>query len=893
MKKQPPKPPKLAELFLQWYCRPEILEILQGDLHELYYRRVDEIGVTRARLYYYRDVLDNCRPFAWGATRSSSSNPKDMFINYLISAWRNISKRKQFSFINVMGLSIGMAACLLILQYVNHQKSYDNFHSDLDRLYRLNLGMSNTGDSEIIYRATNHPAAGLALKKDYPQIEEIARMVDVAIFMGSSVLSYEPDGGTALTFYEESMYVADPALLSMFAFPMLKGDPETALNHEDNIVITESLAKKYFGNEEPLGKTLALNGQINLTVTGILKDLPKNTHLDLTALFSSQVFSDGINNAWIWPEFHTYVKLIPGVDAQEVEDQLDGFVNQYLGDIMLEFGIKEGMNLQAVKDIHLQGNLLKEVKETGNQKIVSFLILIAFMILLIAWINFINLSTSRSIERASEVGIRKVVGAGKGNIIIQFLTESAVMNGMAIGFAFLLVLLVSPYFNRIAGEEIISGTWLRQIWAESSTWKAVLLLFLGGTFLAGLYPAFVLSSFQPIKTIKGHIYQAGRKIHFRHVMVVFQFVVGLSMITGTAIVFKQLSFMRNQELGFNMDQLLIVKAPSIFDSTTVDRTRLFRERLLQHSQVQQVSFSSDIPGHNIQNINTIKRKEESIEEGFFATYQNTDEYYFSTYEIELIAGREFSEDIQTDTRAIILNEEAVGMLGFNSPEEALDQEVSIKLIGWDDLKVIGVVKNIHNQSLAHGQLPFVFFNRGGFNFDYLNIRLNTEDLHRTVAMVEETYNEIFPRNPVEHFFLNDYFDKQYQADRKFGRVFSLFAALAILVACLGLFGLASYISSLRTKETGIRKVLGASTAQIFALLAKQFLWLILVATLVGIPLIWWGGNQWLSNYAYRVQLNIWVFVLPVLSFFLITALIVFWQSSKAALVDPVQSLRTE
>lgn len=893
MSKPPPKPPRLAELFLEWYCKPEVLEILQGDLHELYYRRLDTLGLTKARLYYYRDVIDNCRPYAWGKKKSSSPNSKDMFINYLISAWRNMYKRKQFSLINVMGLSIGMAACLLILQYVNHQKSYDNYHTDLDRLYRLNLGMSEAGESKVVYRAANHPAAGQALKKDYPQIEETARIVDVAIFMGSSVLKYEPEGGTPTTFYEENMYVADPSFLTMFSLPMLQGDSETALDHRDNIVITESLAKKYFGEEDAIGKTLSLNGAINLTVTGILEDLPRNTHLDISALFSSHVFSDGINNAWIWPEFHTYVKLLPNVDVRDVEGQLDGFVNQYLGDIMQEFAIKEAMTLQPVADIHLKGNLLKEIKETGNQRTVSFLVLIAFMILLIAWINFINLSTSRSIERASEVGIRKVVGAGKGNIVLQFLTESALMNGLAIGFAILVVVLISPYFNSLAGMEIISGSWFKQVIGKASTWQAILLLFLGGTFLAGLYPAFVLSSFQPIKTIKGHIYQAGRKIHFRHVMVVFQFVVGLSMITGTLIVFKQLSFMRSQELGFNMDQLLIVKAPSIVDSTGIERAELFREQLLQQAQVEQVSYSSDIPGHNIQNINTIKRKEQNAEEGFFATYQNTDEQYFSTYQIELVAGRAFSKEIETDLQAIVLNEKAVGMLGYSAPEEVLDQIISVKTNGWQHMKVVGVVKNIHNQSLAHGQLPFVFFNRGGFSFDYLNIRLNTEDLHQTIADIEETYREVFPGNPVEHFFLDDYFDKQYQADRKFGNVFSLFAALAILVACLGLFGLASYISSLRTKETGIRKVLGATTVQIFVLLAKQFLWLIVVATIVGVPLIWWGGNEWLSNYAYRVNLNIWVFLLPVISFFMITALIVFWQSSKAALVNPVQSLRAE
>ena len=816
-----------------------------------------------------------------------------MFRSYLKSAWRNLYKRSRFSLLNILGLSIGIAACLLILQYVNYEKSYDDFHPDLDRLYRLNLGMSDAGKTEVTFRAANHPAAALALQRDYPQVEQAARMVDVQIFMGSSVLSYEPEGGSAQTFYEENMYVADPAFFEVFGFPLLEGDPATALASQDNVVITESLAKKYFGAEDPMGKTISLNGNINLEVTGILQDLPPNSHLEVSALFSSAVFSSGLNNTWIWPEFHTYVKLTPGTPARALEDQLDGFVDKYLGDIMEEFGIVEKMTLQPLRDIHLQGNLMKEIKESGNQKAVSFLVLIAVMILVIAWINFINLSTSRSVERASEVGVRKVVGAGKGHIVFQFLTESALVNALAIVLGVFLVALASPYFDQLAGQEIMGNSWATQIWEQSATWKAVAVLFLGGTFLAGLYPAFVLSSFQPIKTLKGKIYQTGSKIHFRHVMVVFQFVIGILMITGTIIVFRQLSFMRSQDLGFNMDQLLVVKAPSIVDSVFWDKTKLFREEILRTSQVQEATVSSDIPGHNIQNINSVKRKEQTIEEGFFATYISSDEHYFSTYEIELIAGRFFSDDFLTDVQSTIINEKAMEMLGYESAEDILGKVISVKTNAWSDVKVIGVIKNIHNQSLAHGQLPFVFFNRWGFNIDYLTIRMNTRELHQSIGEIEEAYQEVFPGNPFEHFFLDDYFDKQYQADRRFGRIFSLFACLAILVACLGLFGLASYVATLRKKETGIRKILGASTAQIFTLLARQFIWLIAIAAVVGVPIVWWGGNQWLSNYAYRIKLDAWVFIIPVLSVFLITVLIVFSQSSRTALANPVESLRDE
>ena len=813
-----------------------------------------------------------------------------MFTNHLKAAWRNIWKRKEFSFINILGLSIGMGACLLILQYVQFEKSYDTFHPDLSQLYRLNLGMKNPGESES-KMASNHPAAGPSLKQDYPQVEEFARLVPVEIFAGSSVLSYKPDGGQALSFYEENMYVADSTVLKIFGYPLIAGDVNTALSSQKNIIISENLAKRYFGDADPMGKTLSINGQFEAQVTGVLKDLPENTHLKISALFSSAFFSDGLNATWIWPEFYTYVKLAKGTDAASFENQLDGFVNKYLGDVMKEFGIVESMYLQPVSDIHLHSNLDKEAQENGSAKTISFLILIAVMILLIAWINYVNLSTARSIERASEVGVRKVVGAQKGHLITQFLIESGLMNLFAILLAILLVLVATPAFNQLVGRPIISNSWMTNLLQQDTTWLVLAALFLGGTLLAGLYPAFVLSSFHPIKTLKGKIYTTGKKFHARHAMVVFQFAIGILLIAGTLIVFNQLSYMRNHDLGFNMDQVLIIKAPSITDSTYLEKAKLLKDQLTQGSKIHYFTNSSDIPGHEIQNVNSIKKEGQSTDEAVFVTYIFTDEDYLPSYEIELVAGRNFSKDRPIDQESVILNKKAVELMGL-TPEEALGKTISWKLREWGKATVVGVVENVNHRSLAFERASFAYFYRPRFT-DYYSIKVSSNDLPHTIASIEQAYGQIFPGNPFEYFFLDDYFADQYAADQRFGKVFSLFAGLAILVACLGLFGLASYITARRTKEIGVRKVLGASVGQILMLLGKQFALLVLIAAVVAIPIAWWGGDQWLGNYAYRSELSIWLFIAPVILVLGIAILTVLWQSSRAALTNPMDALRTE
>lgn len=885
-------PPKKALRFLRWFCREDYLDEIEGDLIEIFEEQVTENPRQANRMFAWQ-VLHYFRPDYLKFFQSHDPLiHHGMLKNHLISAWRNILKRKEFSLLNLSGLAIGMAACILILQYVTHEKSYDSFHPDASQLYRLTLGMTEGGESDLAIRATNHPAAGPSIKADYPQVEAYARLVELTIFSGASVISYERETGKTISYYEEDVYMADPSVLTIFDYPLVEGDKYSALEESNSVVISESLARRYFGAEDPMGKSLTVNGGWFVTVTGVLKDLPENTHLDITALFSSSNFSDGLNSAWIWPEFYTYVKLRPGTDVNVLEAQLDGFAEKYLGEVMENLGIVEKMFLQPVTDIHLAGNLLKEAEENGSYKTVMFLMIIAVMILVIAWINYINLSTSRSVERATEIGIRKFIGARKKDIIVQFLVESALMNGLAILLSLLILSLVIPFFNQIVGKTVVDVDSLFSIWDGGSIWLGMLLMFVGGTVLAGLYPAFVLSSFEPVKTIKGKLFATSKKPKLRHALVVFQFAISLVMIVGTLTVFHQLSFMRSQDLGFNMDQLLVMKAPKVTDSTYFQRVETLKNQLLQESQVHGFTLSSDIPGHIIQNNNSIRRKEQNNDEAIFATYLFTDESFLETYEIELVAGRNFSEEIVSDGDAIILTEQAVEMLGFSSAEAAIGQVVTRKLNDWGNKTVIGVTRDINHRSLAHKEEPIAFFNRQILT-DYFTVKIGTQYLSETLRKVDDTFSEYFPESPLEYFFLDEYFSNQYKADQQFGKIFSLFAGLAILVTCIGLFGLLSYITSRRTKEIGIRKILGASFGQILLLLGKQFVWMILIASAVALPLARWGGGEWLSNYAYQAQLTVWLYLAPVIIVLVISGVTILLQSTKAAKRNPADSLRCE
>jgi len=893
--------PHLSIKLLRLFCNPNLVEDVEGDVMELFEESVRIKSKAKAKWLLWFEVLKLFRP---GIIKPMEGiyklNSYGMFKNNLTSAWRNLLKRKQFSALNILGLAIGMAACLVILQYVRFELSYDKFHPNVENLYRLNLGMRGSNSMENGIRATNHPAVAPAMKADFPEVEDFARIAKFSSY-GTSMprIGYTNENQVDKILYAENSYIADASFLTMFNYPLIAGDSKTALKDPWSAVISKTMANKLFGDKDPVGKVITSMRNYDHKITGVFKDFPQNSHLKIDVIVSLASIENQ-THTWNFAEYYTYLKLRPGTDVENLQQKLGGFVDKYLGDSNKN-GMVQEMYLQPVTDIHLHSNLIKEARQNGSYQAVTFLSLIAVMIMVIAWINFINLSTSRAIERASEVGIRKVAGASRLQLITQFFTESALINLFAILLALIMVQLASPYFNEVVGKVVLTDIWSSVFWLKDYNWLIFLTILIGGSLLAGIYPALILSSYQPIKTIKGNIYRSSQKLGFRYSLVILQFAISFILIAGTLVVFSQLKYMQSQGLGFNIDQMVAVKTPITNSAALRAKTEVLKEILLKESDIHHFSPSSDIPGHISETMCPFKQSGLADDESIISTYIFTDETFLPTYGIDLVAGRNFSKDISSDEDGIIINELAAKMLGYPTPEQAIGKKVEMQFVHQSfELDVIGVVKNINIQSLSHQQVPLVFRQipkiKGGwweFNADYYSIKIGGADVYQTVAKIEESFKKLFPDEPFNYYFLDDHFNEQYQSDRQFGNIFGIFSGLAIVVACLGLFGLVSYVSSTRTKEIGIRKVMGASIVQILTLLSRQFVKLLVIASVLAVPISWLLADSWLDNYAYRMELDSWIFMLAAIMVFAIALLTVFWQTWKTANTNPVESLRDQ
>ena len=823
-----------------------------------------------------------------------------MLSNYFKIALRNLLKSKVSSLINVFGLAIGMAACLLILRYVFFESSYDTFHREGDRLYRVALQSSLFGNATDVSVA-NHPAVGRTLAAEFPEVTSYTRMFPVAIWMETLAVQVNNEQGQKETYIEEHGYVADTSFLSLFSFPMLTGDRATALLEPNTVVLTASTAQKYFGSTDVVDRNLYMGGGDEpMRVTGVLADIPENTHLRFDLLISGATMawldsnSEGEFN-WKWPEYYTYVQLAPSIDPSTVEAKFPAFIDQHMGTIEQKYGFTTRFFLQPVADIHLHSNYLKEIKSNNSQTTVTFLLLIGCLIVLIAWVNYVNLSTAKATERAREVGIRKVAGAHRRELVGQFLLESFIINGLAVLLAVAMVQIAWPFFQQLAGRSLDNAFgW----WLEAPFGLILLGFLLIGTLLSGLYPAFVLSAFRPLQVLKGKLYHAGAsrggfRITLRQGLIVFQFVVSIVLMAGTLGAYQQLSYMRNQSLGFDQEQLLVVKAPSLRDSTYLSKSEALKTAWQRDAAVEEVTLSSEIPGKEIKAPTDFRRATGSSEDLKVTYIVGVDEDFLSTYGMQLVAGRFFDQDRPADRSTVVLNEQAVALLGYASPEEALGERVYVWRGTDFEGEIIGVLANHHQRSLNNDYDPMLLFYDNYVANNYFSLKVNTDDVSETMDRVEAEYARLFPDNPVEYFFLDDFFDRQYQADQRFGRVFTLFAGLAIFIACLGLFGLATYTTRHRIKEISIRKVLGASVSGIVTLLSQDFVKLVLVASLLALPIAYLAMHRWLESYAFRIDVKGWFLVTPVLVVLLIALLTVSFQTIRAALANPVDSLRNE
>jgi putative ABC transport system permease protein len=804
-----------------------------------------------------------------------------MLRNYLLIAWRNLRRHKGFSAINIFGLAIGIAACLLILQYVRFELSYDDFHAKAERVYRVRQDRYNDGKLSTQWAAGAY-AAGNSFKSAFGEIEAYVKLRT----NGPMVITRGAE-----RFKVEKPFHAGAQFFNVFSYPLLSGDPRTALNEPNTVVLSEAIARQFFPGQDPLGKTLRFDEKFDYRITGVFRELPANTHLKFDVLISFATFEamlgpdNSTDKAWQWDGCLTYLLLRPGTDPKLLEAKFPKVVDQLAGEEHKQYNSAAIYLLQPLRDIHLYSHYMGEAEANGDGNAVYLLLGIAFFIVVIAWVNYVNLATARAINRAKEVGIRKVVGSNRQQLVKQFLFESALLNALAVGLALVLVVVALPFFNRLSGQQMGFS-----LLSSAVFWGSLVALYVTGTLLSGLYPAFVLSSFMPVTVLKGKLSSSRRGVVLRQSLVVFQFAASLFLLVGTFTVFRQIQFMRSQNLGIQIDQTLVINSLIVRDSTFLTQLDAFKDEMRRLPGVRKIAVSTSIPGEPAGwNAGGIRLKGTDEAQGKQYRVIGMDYDYLDAYGLKLLTGRKFSKAYGTDPQSVIFNKMAVQQLGFDKPEEAIGKEIEF----WGkQYTIIGVADNYHQQSLREAYEPLIFRLIPDAS-NYFSVKVETGQLPATMAGLQKGWNAFFPGNPFEYFFLDDHFDAQYQADRRFGQVFGLFTGLAILVACLGLFGLASFTTMQRTKEIGVRKVLGASVRQILQLLYKDFAVLVVLAFVVAVPVSWYATHRWLQTYAFRIEPEWWLYALPFGLVLLVALLTVSYQTLKAALANPVNSLRSE
>jgi putative ABC transport system permease protein len=792
-----------------------------------------------------------------------------MFKNYLRIAFRNLRRHWAFSLLNILGLTIGMSACFLIFLYVRFELSYDRFHSRGDRIYRMVTDIKTPSET-LNWSVASAPMA-INAKLEFPEIEAAVRVNP------SSVLVRRGD----IKFQEDHMAYVDSGFLETFDFPLLQGDLHTALREPFTVVISETAAKKYFGKDNPMGQTLILtDANYSSTITGVMKDMPGNTQLKADMLVSQSSFKRMDSTADLnWGNFgvFSYLLLKPNTDAKALERKLPGFLEKKVGKEMKQNNLHYTLFLEPFKDVYLRST--RGGQESGSLTNIYVFSIIGVFILLIACINFINLTTARSTERAKEVGIRKVIGAERQQLTTQFLGESVLLCLIAFVLSVITCWLLLDLFNTLAGKTVSTG-----IFHHPGYIASLLAIAIGIGFLAGIYPALVLSSFQPITVLKGRFATGTRGLLLRKGLVITQFTISIGLIVSTLIVGLQLRYMRSKDLGFSKEQTLVL------DTHGDNHREALKNEISRLPGVVSIAMSSSVPGGGAMNAYSTLQNFKGEMQISSPDLYFVDFGFIGLYKMQIIAGRAFSQQFGTDTtQAMILNETATRMLGYPMPKDAVGRDFS----QWGRRgKIVGVVKDFHYQSLRSPIRPLSMRIEPG-GADQISVKIQDANVPAVVAAIESKWKTIIPYRPFSYVFVDEFFDRQYRSEDNFGKLFLNFAILAIFISCLGLLGLASYSTLQRTKEIGVRKVLGASVTGIVNLLSREFMLLVGIAFLIATPLTWYFMNRWLKDFTYRVELNWWMFALAGVLAMLIALLTISFQAIKAALTNPIKSLHTE
>lgn len=814
-------------------------------------------GQIRADIWYWMQFIKSLPRFSAAFIGGNTI----MFRNMLKTGLRNIKRHKGYAVINLVGLAVGLAVCSLIFLWVQDELCYDRFHTKAERIFRV-IEHEKLSNGAVLSYSQQAPELSPILQSEYPEIVKSVRYRS----WGNRLVRFGEQ-----QFYETYFSFADPEFLEVFTFPLKQGDPETALADPSGILITEKAAKKYFGNQDPLGKVLRVDNHSNFTVTGVLENIPANSHLrfDFLAHFKSiKNFGQAVTG---WGAFYldTYVLLAENTDYRTVNPKIKNVISEH------SEGSPFTIDLQPLTRIRLFSNKVLTPQVDGDIKYVIIFSLIAFFILLNACINFMNLTTARSGQRAREIGMRKVVGARRKELIRQFFGEALLMSFISLVLAVVLILLLLPFFNQLAGKSLAISI-LGQ--------PHIILSLLGITILAGLlsgvYPAFFLSGFQPVSVLKGAAGSSLKGGAFRRILVIFQFVMTTILIVGTVVVFRQLNYLRSQDLGFSKEQVMCLRLQGDLNT----KLELLKTALEKNPSVLGTAAASTVPGRRGALLTLERWEGRDSDDRFELGIMDVDTGFLSTFQLEMVLGRFFSKEFSTDQNSVIINEAAVRAIGMQEP-------LGKWLLG-PQLKIIGVIKDFNLRSLHHEVAPLVIGLRPG-RLRHMFIKISALNIPDTITSLKSAWNSVAPEYPFEFQFLDEHLDKLYRADRRIGNIINAFAGLALFVACLGLFGLASFVAEQRTKEIGIRKVLGASNPVIFYLLAKDFIKWIIIANLIAGPIAAFALLKYLNLYAYHTSLGPLVFLIPLLMTLVVAFMTVSWQALKAAYTDPVHSLRYE
>lgn len=880
-KKKDISPPAYALRFFRWFCHPDYVEDIEGDLLERFEKRTNE---RRAAKWLF--ALDVLRLFRPGIIRNFEGTQKlnsyGMFKNYFKVSLRNITRHKTFSLLNISGLSVGIASCILILIYVNNELSYDTYNSNYENTYRVVHYYGDEGDAPDYsqlpaneYQVWGNAPVAPAMQQFFPEVDKVFRFTSDAPWL----FSYN-----GITYSEPDVLFADSTAFDVFDWEVLAGNPATALDRPGTIVLTKALADKYFGNENPIGKVIVMDNQDDylFEVTAVV-EIPSNSHFFFNALISMSSFRSNrpsIFGSWGYVDFYTYFTLKPGTSIEQLTQKVPEFLEANYtsdGNYYIDF--------ETLSDAYLYSEAGRQPGPTGSVSNIYIFTSVAIFILLIACINFMNLSTARSVERAKEVAIRKTIGSQRSSLIYQFLVEAVLITFIASVIAAILVFFGHSLLELVSGKTLPIN-WL---FTPVNALLAIAGILLIGTF-AGSYPAFVLSNFRPITVLKGSFKTSAKGTWLRKSLVIIQFALSIILLAGATIVSSQLDFLQKYDLGFDSEQMLVVDFG--YDGLVQQKREYIKQQFINHPDVEMVSVSRATPGDFFPNAGTGIQDPISGEIVYKgpAIYE-VDEDFIPTYQMTMAAGRNFSDKFPLDSaNSLILNEAAARLYGYPNPEDIIGKSFA----QWGrEGRVIGVVEDFNYVSLHDEVEPLSIRFGTRYDVSVISLKLNSTDFPKTLSELESMWNTMVPHRPFDTRFVDQNFNAQYEADERFGMIFSIFSTLAIFVACLGLFGLTVYSTAQRNKEIGVRKVLGASVGRIIALLSKDFLGLFVISLVVAVPLSWYVMNSWLDGFAYRISLGVEVFAFSALITLIVAFITMSFKTVSAATANPVDALKDE